>query len=494
MVNRALAFAALVLTGAAPVPATQVSLHPATQGGAVTAIDVAITLPGGVVDGFALTAPIVYPGAPGVADRLTAIVVSDADGVVPLAVRDDPAVPGGFPYYRHWSAGRPVRYPVRVRYRALVQPAGGAGGPPFGIRAVGGGVTGSGATFLLLPAKVPAGPVRVRWDLSGFPAGSIASTSFGDGDFGYTGPLQRLTGGWYLAGPAGKLAMTGGFGATWLGKPTFDAPAEMATAARGHGYLVRYFPHLKPAPPYRVFMQFREEPPYGGATALDQSFMLARGPLRPGEPARAPLGTIFHEMIHQWVGGIEAPQGESSWFSEGLTSYYEAQLPLAGGFESVADYQAHINDYTAQYYTSKARNWSAAQITKVGFGDEEVRHTPYRRSELYFHDLDARIRARSGGRRTLDSLLFPMFVAREKGVRFDTARWEELVAAELGAEEKGRFERLILQGADTIEPRTDSFGPCFTRVAATFDHDGAKVAGYRWERVPGVPDGRCAGH
>lgn len=482
----ALSAAFAALTAAAPDrPATlAVTLKPVTAAGAVTAIDVTMALSGGVAQGFALTAPVVYPGAPGVADRMKDIVVTDASGVVPLATTDDPAVPGGFPYFRHWKAIRGVSYPVRITYRALVTPPGGPGGPSFGIRAVGGGVTGAGSGFLLLPEGGDIASSSLHWNLDGFAPGAVASTSFGDGDVTVTGAPQRLMQGWYLAGPAGRYPASGmaqGFSAAWLGEPTFDAPATMAWTARGHAYLASYFPHLKPARSYRVFAQFREQPPYGGATALEQSFMLSRGPLKPGEPRTEPRTTLFHEMIHQWTGGIEAPQGVSSWFSEGLTTYYQDLLQLRGGFQSVAEYQANINDLAEAYFTSKARNWSADAITKVGFSDEEVRHTPYKRSAMYFYDLDARIRAQSNGKRNLDSLMFPMFVSREKGTRFDQAAWIAMVTKELGPGEKGRFERLILAGTDTLDPRSDMFGPCFARVADS----------YRWARVKTVPDARC---
>lgn len=495
VIRPALGIAALaLLTGAAaPADEAQVTLRPISENGAVTAIDVAMELHGGDGD-LGFRAPIVYPGAPGVADRMKDLVVSDATGVVPTTSTDDAAVPGGFPYYRHWKPSRAVTYPVRIRYRALVQPAGGPGGPPFGIRAVGGGVVGAGSGFLLIPDTQAIKRTRVHWDLSAMPAGSLASTSFGDGDFAVADGVERLTQGWILAGPAGRYPARGanqGFSATWLGTPTFDAQAEMAWAARGHAFLAQYFPHLKPTPPYRVFLQFREEKPYGGATALDRSFMLARGPLEPGEARVAPRLTLFHEMIHQWVGGIEAPQGVSSWFSEGLTNYYEKRLPMRGGFISLDAFGKEINALAEEYFTSKARNWSAEAITKIGFTDEEVRHTPYRRSALYFYDLDARIRAHSGGKRTLDSLMFPMFLAREKGQRFDQARWIAMVTTELGPEEKGRFERLILEGSDTLEPRDDAFGPCFTRQATSFTKDGKRIPGYRWVRAAGVPDARC---
>jgi hypothetical protein len=87
--------------------------------------------------------------------------------------------------------------------------------------------------------------------------------------------------------------------------------------------------------------------------------------------------------------------------------------------------------------------------------------------------------------------MFPMFVAREQGARFDTARWVAMVSAELGPEEKGRFEWLILEGTETLEPRPDAFGPCFTRQATRFAKDGKEIPGFKWVRVAGPPDAAC---
>ena len=56
-----------------------------------------------------IAAPIIYPGAWKVAERIKDLKVTDADGEVPLAATDDPPQPGGFPYYRHWKAQRAVK-------------------------------------------------------------------------------------------------------------------------------------------------------------------------------------------------------------------------------------------------------------------------------------------------------------------------------------------------------------------------------------------------
>lgn len=74
------------------------------------------------------------------------------------------------------------------------------------------------------------------------------------------------------------------------------------------------------------------------------------------------------------------------------------------------------------------------------------------------------------------------------GERFDNAKWIAMVTAELGADERGRFDRPNLHGTDTLDPRSDVFGSCFRRAAMTFDTNGKAIPGYRWVPMPGSPD------
>ncbi len=443
---------------------------------------------------LSLMAPIVYAGVRGIADRVQDLVVTDRLGEVPLRIEDDPAVPGGFPYFRHWRAERDIVFPVTLTYRSLVEPTSQYRGPPFGIRAVEGGVTGAGSGFLVVPENAGTSISSVRWDLNDLEEDSLAASSFGDGDFTLEGVPARLLQGWYMAGPAGRFPHqgdVGGFSATWLGIPPWNPQVEMAQASRVYGYLGNFFDHVPP-PRYRVFVRILDTPPFGGGTALTDSFMLSRGPAEPGEGSEGLQGLLFHEMIHGFVGGIDGPVGVTSWFSEGLTSYYTTQLQLRGGFVSVDRYGEEINEVAREYYANAARNWSAARIVEVGFGDNDIRHLPYRRGELYFADLDSRIRARSGGRRNLDLVMREIFEQREQGARFDHDVWREVVSRELGPEAAAEFDALILDGTATLVPASDAFGPCFAREATQFEWDGRKADGYRWVRVAGIPDSECA--
>ena len=497
LVAFALALASLTCAASAAAQGTgfDAVLKPLRSGGEVAAIEVQSELRAQPGTPLVLNAPGVYAAVEGVADRVQDLQVTDAAGPVALTTSDDPAAPGGFPYYRHWTAQRGVTYPVTVRYRSLVQPAGSRNGPPFGIRTSGGGVSGAGSGFLVLPEKFGKAPLKVRWDLSDMPQGSFAVTSFGEGAFELVDDPAQLRQGWYLAGPAQRFPTAGdagGFSAAWLGAPPWDAQREMAWAAQYYAWLGKEFAYLDPPPPYRVFMRFLETPPYGGGTALRNSFMLSRGPGAYDPKAEGPRGTFAHEMIHQWVGGIESPGavGVSSWFSEGLTTYYTAVLPLRGGFTSLDEYARRLDAMAEGYWGSPAREWSAERIARAGFGQENIRHVPYNRTALYFADLDARIRARSGGTRTLDDVLQPLFRGRERGMRFDHAAWKATVVRELGPEAGEEFERIVL-GGGMFTPAANAFGPCFRLAPKTYKAEAGELAGYGWERVRGVPEAKC---
>jgi hypothetical protein len=442
---------------------------------------------------LSLRAPITYAGVRGIADRVQQLTVRDSIGDVSLEASDEPADPGGFPNYRHWRASRTVHGAIAVSYRALVQPPPGRG-PPFGIRAYAGGVSGAGSGFLVLPERQGSVRARVHWDLSDLATGATAVATYGDGDFERVGAPDELMQTWIMAGPLGRFRGSGGargFSAAWLGQPAFDATREMQWAARMYAYLAKSYRYLDPPPPYRVFIRVLLDA--RGATALGNSFMLVSPPAGSNTAsAFTPRETMTHEMGHMWVGDIDGPIGVTSWFTEGLNTYYTRLLPMRGGFDSVSEFGRRINEDFKTYFTSPARNLSADSIVKIGFNDDDVRHIPYYRGSFYFADLDARIRAASRGRRNLDSLVIGLFRRRARGERFDQEVWITAVGKEIGPTARADFERVILRG-ETIVPSSDAFGPCFTRRPASLTPagGGAPVAGYEWVRVDSIPDARC---
>lgn len=482
----------------APVGSIAHTWKPIRDGGPeIVAIDVrteVTELPASAGDGFSLKVPIVYANVTGIAERTLNLSVRDAAGEVPLTVEDDPPAPGGFPYYRHLRASRRVTFPLAYTYRSLSQ-TGQFRGPPFGLFSAAGGISGAGSGFLVLPEGDLVVTTRVHWDLSGLAAGATALTSFGDGDFTLRGEPSAPTQGWIMAGVLGGYSSPNGgaFSAAWTGTPAWDPAAEMRWASEMFTWLGKSYGYLNPLPRYRVFI--RTGGTRGVGTALDNSFMMSAPPRDAGAPAQgeAPRETITHEMGHLFVGQVDAPQGVSSWFSEGLNTYYTRVLPMRGGFTSVEEYGRQVNTAFQEYWFGVARNFSADSITKIGFADEKVRHMPYVRSSLYFADLDAKIRAHSGGRRTLDEVLRELFERRARGERFNHEMWVATVTREAGPGAGADFEQLILKGSATLVPTPGAFGPCFTRreTSATVVNGAPRAAGFEWIRVPGVADSTC---
>jgi hypothetical protein len=470
---------------------------PVRDGGPeVTAIEVRTAIkemPASAGQSFALNAPITYAGVPGIADRVQKLEVKDAAGVIAFRVEDDAPHPGGFPHYRHWRAERAVTFPLTISYRSLA-PAKPVGGPPFGLLANSGGVSGAGSGFLVLPEGKLNVITRVHWDVSDLAPGSFGVTTFGEGDVELRGSADQIRQGWIMAGPLGRYPpqrATDGFSAVWLGTPEWDPLTEMQWAATMYAYLGKAYAYLNPLPSYRVFIRAGGR----GGTALANSFMGGAQPRPPGAApqGQASRGTFTHEMGHMFVGGIEAPMGVSSWFSEGLNTYYTRLLPMRGGFTTVEEYGRDINRAFQSYYDNTARNMSADAIVQVGFNDTNIRHIPYTRGSLYFADLDSKIRAHSGGKRNLDKVLFELFQRRERGEPFNHDVWISIVTAEAGPTARDDFDAIIIKGTKTLVPASDAFGPCFERkeTPASIVDGKERPASYEWVRVASIPEVKC---
>ena len=483
----------------APEASYEVTLRPELgEDGMVEAIAVTSRLNGELKDGetrLKLSAPVVYVNVMGIADRIQDLRVTDGAGPVAFTLEQDDPVPGGFPYFRHWTATRDVELPLDISYRALVQPEGGPPGPAFGIRPSKGGVSGSGAGYMIVPVNAESSLSVLDWDLSEFGPGAVGVTTFGEGRVTVKGPPAALMQGWLIAGQAGQYPPAdeeSHFRAYWLGDFPFDVAAEMAYAKDLYDFFGEFFAYLDPAPDYRVFLRQLDTEPYGGATALANSFMLSRGPALPEEMGgQSPRSTLAHEMIHMWVGALSGEHVLTNWFSEGLTTYYEHTAPFRAGRVPMEEYVSELNALSERYYTNPAREMSAIEIGQVGFNDGRIRHAPYERGALYFADLDSRIRAASGGTRTLDMLLREVFTLRERGdVELTIEAWSDFVSAELGAEEEAYVRALHIDG-QMIYPASDAFGACVRGVPATLEAEGETFEGMQWERVEGVAPEAC---
>jgi predicted metalloprotease with PDZ domain len=453
------------LFAAASAPSFEVTLAPGPMDTAAGKGALAVTLRIPQADAPAgaplLTLPVVIANTETVAHTLTGLTASDADGPVALQGRDDaPAIA----YSRHWTSARAVRGDLVVRYTAPVDdaPPVRGSGPPYRLTTEGGGMSGVGNTFILVPEAKGPWRVALHWDLAKLPAGSTAMSSFGDGDQVLPpGPAARLQSALYMAGPMHRepaQVKPEGFSAAWLGDPPFDPRPLMVWAGRLHGWMSRFFED--PAePPYRVILRYNPINAGGGA-ALFNSFLLTWG-----ETAKDPeklKGTLSHEMIHTWTATGLGGQ----WYGEGIAVHYQALLPLRAGLISPADFLNDLNATARRYYTNALNDTPDAEVAPRFWEDTRIRTLPYDRGSMYFAVLDGKIRRASGGKRGLDDLIREMVRRKRAGEPADDAAWLGLITRALG--EDGRRLHADMLAGKLMVPQSGDFGPCFARTTGRF--------------------------
>jgi predicted metalloprotease with PDZ domain len=446
----------------APLLTVRIAPGPAGPGNMVDHVDVEIAFePEEAASGESLLVlPRIYANVDTVAETMTGFTASDADGPLPLEVRDDP---DGLVAFRRWTPEREPRGEVRVRYRAPVTnalPARGAA-PPYDLRTEGGGVSGAGGAFIILPDDEHDYRIALRWDLSAMGEGASAAGSFGDGDADLTaGHANRLMRAFFMAGPLHRHPAeeeAGRFSSAWLGDPPFDADALMDWTARLHAWMDGYFPDAGDDP-YRVFLRINPVNAGGGA-AMINSFLVTFNEATEPEGLKS---TLAHEMVHTWAGSLEGEN--NAWFSEGVAVHHQRALPLRAGMITPEDFLEDLNRTAARYYTNALIGTPNDEIAARFWDDTRVRVLPYDRGSMYFAVLDARIRAASGGARGVDELVFETIRARRDGRPMDEAGWVALLEAELG-EDGARLHRDMMAG-EVMLPPSDAFGPCFERTTA----------------------------
>lgn len=445
---------------------------------------------------FSIRAPITYASVGGIADAIESLEVRDAKGLVPLRREDDPADPGGFPFYRHWRAEREVVFPVLLSYAARPRFAG-LSGPQFALQSHEGGISSAGSGFLVTPEEMgDQTTLDVSWDLSDLGPASVGVSTFGNGSFEMRGTPYDLTQGYFMAGPLGSYqaaAAKVGFSGYWLGLPPFEPEKEMEWTSRMYSFLRTFFRDVSGSP-YRMFLRVLPGAPRPSGTALLNSFMLGVPARTSDSLAPGPHSMLAHELIHHWAEGLEGPHGTVAWFAEGTATHYQRLLPLRAGLISVDAYGESINATARGYYSNPYRNLSADSLGRLGFmtgvGGGSAQNVAYTRGSLYFADLDAQIRRASNGKRKLDDILLPFFDRIRGGQKLTQDDWVKTIVAELGTSARERFEAIIVNG-DTIVPDSGAFGPCFARRPVRYQIDGKEVDGFEWVRVTGVEDSQC---
>jgi hypothetical protein len=394
---------------------------------------------------------------------LQRLAFADAAGPIAMTVQDQ--AEDNSNTTRRWRAPRAVRGAVTVRYRVPID----AAAPPLALpqyemRTENGTFSAAATAFLLLPTDKTPRVTRVQWDFAGYGPRGVGVSSFGIGNATSTEalPASKLGSVYYMAGRPSVSGPTGdGFFAAWQGTPPFDMAPLMTWAGALHRFYGMFFGYTPPR--FGVFGRTNTRNP-GSGIGLTDSFAYTFN--HTSKPADL-RSLLAHEMLHSWVNSLDASMDaagglDRSWFGEGLAVHYQRALPYRAKLISAEDFLADLNETAARYYTNIKIGTPNAEIPAGFWRDTRVRVLPYDRGSLYFDAVDARIRAVSGGKRSLDDIVRAMLTARRGGQPMNEALYRTLLKAELGDAGITEFEAM-LAGREVLPP-SDAYGAQFRRI------------------------------
>ncbi|MGA7651248.1 MAG: hypothetical protein WBW68_02220, partial [Terracidiphilus sp.] len=454
--------------GTASVSHLNITLKPGKpdQSGNISFVDVTVRVEKMKADAGQplLSLPTVVSNVQTVALSIDNLSASDDAGSIPLTVRDDNNI--GEKQGRRWLAGRVVNGSITVQYRVpisnLPNPRGAA--PPLELRSEDGAFSGAASTFVVLPETESRYAFSLHWDLSALPPGAVGMSSLGVGDLQVDAPqsldhLQQVL--YFFGGTIHRFPAqpaSNGFLSAWQGTPPFDGEALMRwTDQLDSSYLDFFRPnHVEP---FAVLLRCNPINA-GGGVEVGNSFIGTFDDHTEVEPLKL---TVAHEMVHTFVRGLDGSQREDgSWFSEGTAVYYERLLPLRVGLITPDEFLRDLNSTAARYYTDALNHTPNSEIAANFWAETRIRVLPYDRGSLYFSMVDSRVRAASGGKRSLDNLILAMIDRRRRGLAMNEAAWRAILTSELGSSGTDEFDAMLR--GDLVLPASDAFGPCFRRT------------------------------
>jgi hypothetical protein len=446
----------------APPPGIKVVLRPHATGGSDSYVGVQMTLlrPDVAAGQILVHMPLKIVGIPTARYDGDAISAADAQGPLRLTAEDEPPTPQWI--YRDWKIARATVGDVVLTYHAPPRQVTAAtnNGPLFDLREEAGGFAGAGIGFLALPTREGPWRIHLKWDLSDAPAGSRGESSLGDGEVELIAPAETLGYSYYMVGPLRSIPERndGKFGLYWLGDPPFDVAALGQRIRTLYTTMATFFHDTGSS--YRVFM--RQNPYEGtGGSGLGRSFMFGYNPA--AKPTVDALqGLLAHETAHNWPA-MQGEHGDTAWYSEGTAEYYSLLLSSRAGLLSTPEFLSSINEKARAYYQNPYLRLTNSQAAKIFWTDPTAQTVPYGRGFMYLQITDGAIRARSGGKRSLDDVVLELYQRKVNEEPYGIPQWLELVGKQIGAREARRAYEAMVAGAVEV-PSSSRFAPCFKVV------------------------------
>lgn len=438
-------------------PAIHVHVKPVVHDGVVSAVTVETRFD---TDGAALT-PLTVSETLGplfhIADRIGPVSAQDDAGPLTFTMssgmrKTDDATPLGA-NVRIWTPARPTKGVVTVQYNAAVShemlP-----GPSWEVRSEPRGVSAAGNTFLLLPDGDTKYRVTLDWDLSAFPAGADAITSLPRDAAQKPITTEDLRSTYFMAGQLQRLPENGGpFHAASTADTPYSQMDLLRWAGTAYGNMRTLFGPPQ-QPDFTVLFRGSQISRISGTEltgALMATFMK-------DTPLSEVQGLAAHEMVHVFMGGLDP----ESWYEEGLAVSYQSRALFMTGMIDSNTYIADVNQTARTYYSNLRSDMPMKEATAQFWTDARARLQSYVRGGLYMDQVNAELKAKTGGKRSLDTVMHEFIAARNAGQPVTIDAWLKLLARDLGPRAVAD-NTAMLAGKRLMLP-SSAFGPCFKRV------------------------------
>jgi hypothetical protein len=265
--------------------------------------------------------------------------------------------------------------------------------------------------------------------------------------------------------------------AAWLGYTAFDPRPISAEVAGVRTAMAEFFHELDTSLASLLFVT--QPRPLGSYSTTPRSHGLLVQ-LGPSEPWSAPLRiSVAQQLVRPWLGGElwvgphdGAHLAEGYWFSEGVTRLFVTRLLARIGVLRPDDVRDALVGETSAILASRYRARSNAELADLCRTDDGARVHLAARGALYAARVNARIREKSKGAASIDTVILELIAQARKEERpLPASAWTDALVRQLGPDARDEFARAVERGEEVALPK-GVLGRCFretTREYVAFD-------------------------
>ncbi|KAM5357031.1 hypothetical protein ACJZ2D_016684 [Fusarium nematophilum] len=441
-----------------PPPSLNITVTPKYQGRTPKSLDVRL-----VIEKPDLTASKTLVRLTDVGDLFpappytgaNAVQALDSKGEVPLILADTSDGE------RQWNVARETAGDVTVTYSAThINNDSAPTIALLDLRRDHDGINGAGMSLFVLPPEDKTYSINLAWDLRQAPEGSRAVWNYGEGPGTVTtiGSTKVVSESHFAVGPSmnsypPSTSDTEDFGFYWFEQPDFEVVQLAEWTQNLFHYMKRFFHDTEPA--YRIYMRGSASSSGTGGAALLRSFMFSyiMGANNTWESFQTLLS---HEMVHNWP--TLSHDDDVTWYVEGIADYYSMILPFRLGAFTLDRLIQGVNNMATAYYTNPMINLTNAEIEARSSESDSIERVPYGRGMFFLVRLDAQIRARSNGTRSIDDVVLNLLNRTRSGQSDRLEDFLSVLEQELGSAARDEYEQMA--NGRLLVPPGNSLSPC----------------------------------